>query len=1305
MEHLLLLRKTKNLINFLIVAFIIIIFITLSPAQNVGINDDGSTPDAAAILDVKSTTKGVLIPRMTESQRLALSPVRGLLVYQLYGKEGFYYYDGSDWHLLLIDSNVSFITDEDEDTKITTDNGTDEDTIRFILAGTEYFNMQNGRFNIINTGKSVFIGEDAGKNDFLNDQENVYLGYNSGFTNELGTFNTAVGSQSLYTDRTGNNNTAVGAKSMYSNQGGGNNSAFGKEALFSNLSGYYNTAIGFNTLYSNHLGNGNTAVGDQVLKYTYDGSYNTGVGYQTLLSNTEGNSNVAIGRQVLGSNLSGSTNIAVGGSALSSNTTGYSNVAIGEKSLYKSVDRSNNVAVGDSTLFHNGEGASEDSHGIKNTAIGSKALFSNTIGSSNVANGYQSLYNNTTGMYNTANGSYSLYQNTEGNSNTATGCLSLNSNTTGKKNTANGYQSLSSNVDGDGNTAIGFKALVSNSSGDNNVALGQLSMYSNSNGNLNSSIGYLSMQHNTSGNSNTVQGAYSLQLNSSGFSNVAIGVASLYSNTIRSNLVAIGDSALYNNGIGGTETYHGAKNVAIGSKALFSNTKGSYNTSGGYQSLYNNTEGNYNTSGGYQSLYNNTEGNYNTAFGSQALYSNNNCFNNCAFGYRSLYNNSNGSGNVAIGASAGYNNNASNNVFIGSNAGHNNHGYNNVFIGAMAGYDETGSNKLYIENSDATTPLIGGDFNFDEVYLNGKIGISTSSPKSKLHIMGGTDASLSDDSGYLLIGDQDGTNIVLDDNEIIARNDGAAANIILNKDSGNVGIATGNPTQKLHVNGSIRMTDGNQADGKIMVSSADGTASWTDASNIDDGDWTVSGFNVYRPSGKVGIGTTSPTAKLHLSSNEDINLLLEADADNSGENHNPKISLTQDGGAVKGQLGLIGSDGTQYANSNANSLYLVNNYNTSLHLGTDSLIQLTIRGSNVGVGTTIPKSKLHIMGGTDASLSDDSGYLLIGDQDGTNIVMDDNEIIARNDAAAADIILNKGSGNVGIGTDNPTQKLHVNGSIRMTDGNQGDGKIMVSSADGTASWTDASNIDDGDWTVSGNNVYRSGGKVGIGTTSPQAKLDISSLLSATVVINADTDNNNENQNPKFKLTQDGGSVTGALGFIGSDGTQYANSDANSLYLVNNYNASLHLGTDSIIQVTIHGSNTGVGTTTPKTKLHIMGGTDASLLDGSGYLLIGDQDGNNIVMDDNEIIARNNAAASNLFINKTGGNVGIGDITSPTAKLHLYNPLGYNQLRLQQKYTPSGTSDTNGHTGDVTWDENYIYIKTSAGWKRALLSTF
>ena len=51
-------------------------------AQNVGINDDGSSPDSKAMLDVKSSTKGFLPPRMTYSQRVAIaSPVAGLIVW------------------------------------------------------------------------------------------------------------------------------------------------------------------------------------------------------------------------------------------------------------------------------------------------------------------------------------------------------------------------------------------------------------------------------------------------------------------------------------------------------------------------------------------------------------------------------------------------------------------------------------------------------------------------------------------------------------------------------------------------------------------------------------------------------------------------------------------------------------------------------------------------------------------------------------------------------------------------------------------------------------------------------------------------------------------------------------------------------------------------------------------------------------------------------------------------------------------------------------------------------------------------
>jgi len=76
----------------------------------------------------------------------------------------------------------------------------------------------------------------------------------------------------------------------------------------------------------------------------------------------------------------------------------------------------------------------------------------------------------------------------------------------------------------------------------------------------------------------------------------------------------------------------------------------------------------------------------------------------------------------------------------------------------------------------------------------------------------------------------------------------------------------------------------------------------------------------------------------------------------------------------------------------------------------------------------------------------------------------------------------------------------------------------------------------------------------------------------------------------------------------------------------------------------------------------------------------------------------------LYLCSGGGYVGIG-ITTPTATMDLLGSTGYNQLRLRTSYTPTGTGDTNGNTGDLAWDANYIYVKTAAGWKRAALSTF
>ncbi len=64
----------------------------------VAINNDGSTPDPSAALDIKSTTQGILIPRMTEAERLAIvQPAEGLMVYQTDNYFGFYFFDGLAW--------------------------------------------------------------------------------------------------------------------------------------------------------------------------------------------------------------------------------------------------------------------------------------------------------------------------------------------------------------------------------------------------------------------------------------------------------------------------------------------------------------------------------------------------------------------------------------------------------------------------------------------------------------------------------------------------------------------------------------------------------------------------------------------------------------------------------------------------------------------------------------------------------------------------------------------------------------------------------------------------------------------------------------------------------------------------------------------------------------------------------------------------------------------------------------------------------------------------------------------------------
>src|ERR1700710_1979808 len=85
----------KNLIVAILTLGFSILF---APAftKSLAINADGLHPDPAAILDLKATNKGLLIPRMSSAARLAISNTTGLLVYDT-TTGSFWFNSGTGW--------------------------------------------------------------------------------------------------------------------------------------------------------------------------------------------------------------------------------------------------------------------------------------------------------------------------------------------------------------------------------------------------------------------------------------------------------------------------------------------------------------------------------------------------------------------------------------------------------------------------------------------------------------------------------------------------------------------------------------------------------------------------------------------------------------------------------------------------------------------------------------------------------------------------------------------------------------------------------------------------------------------------------------------------------------------------------------------------------------------------------------------------------------------------------------------------------------------------------------------------------
>jgi hypothetical protein len=470
----------KQICLFLLVCLFSIT--TKTSAQSLAINTDGSTANASALLDVKSTIKGVLIPRMSRTERNTIaSPATGLLIFQNAPDSfGFHYYDGTKWTWILSNSNADSLAWKTAGNTGTTDANNFIGTRDNIPFNIRVNNQKAGRID--HSLANTFLGYQAA-NANTSGQNNAVYGHQAMLANTSGTNNTAFGGLAARDNTTGSQNTTHGYASMVLNTVGQNNTSLGFYSMYNNVAGSNATAIGYQAmLYANNtttpFTNTNVAVGFESLKSSSTPAANTGLdnsalGYQTLLNNSSGSFNTALGSNALYSNTTGYSNNAIGYQSLRANNDGYQNVAIGKTSMYSNISGYNNTAVGVQSLYLN-------TTGIDNTAYGPNSLFYNN-GNGNSAYGWSSLFNNATGNYNTAVGYYASGLNTTGYSNVAIGAKALYTNTVANNLVAVGDSSLY-NSTGTGNTALGSKAGYNLTTGTGNVFLGYQAGYNVTNG-------------------------------------------------------------------------------------------------------------------------------------------------------------------------------------------------------------------------------------------------------------------------------------------------------------------------------------------------------------------------------------------------------------------------------------------------------------------------------------------------------------------------------------------------------------------------------------------------------------------------------------------------------------------------------------------------------------------------------------------------------------------------------------------------------------------------------------------------------
>ncbi|KPL18329.1 MAG: hypothetical protein AMJ92_08540 [candidate division Zixibacteria bacterium SM23_81] len=505
---------------------------------------------------------------------------------------------------------------------------------------------------------------------------------------------------------------------------------------------------------------------------------------------------------------------------------------------------------------------------------------------------------------------------------------------------------------------------------------------------------------------------------------------------------------------------------------------------------------------------------------------------------------------------------------------------------------------------------------------------------------------------------------------MVGFNDTTAA-LFVGGENNRVGVGTESPEEKLDVAGTVQVAGFKMptgaSDGYVLTSDSSGVGTWQLSAAGTDGDWTISGNDIYSAvAGKVGIGTTTPAEKLHVAGNAEV-------------------------------------DSTLFANfvSSSSPLQLQTSGTTRLYIDDTN--------GNVGIGTTSPGQKLDVAGSarfdgaiyaldaTGIGLRDDGGYPGLWVEDGGQVGIGTTspirELEVVGEASFSDALFARYStgiglkddagnlglwvedgGQVGIGTTSPTKTLEVAGEARF------DGALFAKDATGIGLKDDFGNL--GLW-------IEDGGQVGIGTSSPAQELHVEGDGYFTGFVGINTSSQGGYSNAL--------KIINSSNVINSEGVEIENtytSPSTRLFLAMGpktavlctYGSGTKLGlgtessyTDLVIDSTGY---IGIGTSSPSHRLDVAGSagfsqhiyhsgdsdtyieftTDRIRLHSGGVNLVDAYEGTQ-----NEVTINNDGADADfrvesdidenaLFVHGQDGKIGIGT-TSPGEKLEVKSSSG------------------------------------------------